>query len=403
MSAIIQINGREAVPVRAIPFLTNWGTMSPDAVAQALAWNEHFYKFHGLSAYRIESTGIKEIPPTWWENFACVDLAALDAELKREEDAGIITSEKGLQQWRRSALQILPSGVFVWKDEFEPLHVAKYGVDGTTYLSDKTKSGEMPKEEHARRVTLDYSPFIADSETRQLVMEGFIKESERVRAENRATQAHWAGIKDDLKERRGQSTKSLLDDWQEKLAPAPPPRVESLTAPATTDEKALMRAAARFVNPTLGDANRSLEELAHFEQARIEGERAKAKARAEGLAAGMAKEAARPETDKPEPAPVVSTSDNHLKSAAPVDRGWVMKRAALIKEHATQWPTANRDFRDASENGLSKAAKAPGHGEWFEADALKWAEKKGKLTKEKQQSPTNSIFSLKGTKHTIEG
>ncbi len=162
---------------------------------------------------------------------------------------------------------------------------------------------------------------------------------ERARAINRATQAQWDRIKNDLADRHYQHTENLHNEWQEKLDPAQPPRVEPHTAPAQTAA----------------------------------------------------------------PAPVVATSDNPLKSAAPVGRGWVMKKAALIKKHATQWPTANRDFRDASENDLSKAAKAPGHGNWFEADALKWAEKRGKLTKEKQQSPTNSIFNLTGTKHTIEG
>ena len=101
------------------------------------------------------------------------------------------------------------------------------------------------------------------------------------------------------------------------------------------------------------------------------------------------------------PAPVVADGMATNK-AGPVDKGWVMKKAALIDKHAQRWPTAKRDFQDASENGLSSAAKSPGHGEWFETSALNWAEQRGKLTSEKQQSPANSVFNLAGTKHTMK-
>lgn len=101
------------------------------------------------------------------------------------------------------------------------------------------------------------------------------------------------------------------------------------------------------------------------------------------------------------PGPVVADGVATNK-AEPVDKGWVMKKAALIDKNAQRWPTAKRDFQDASENGLSSAAKAPGHGEWFENAALKWAEQRGKLTSEKQQTPTNSVFNLPGKKHTMK-
>ncbi len=90
-----------------------------------------------------------------------------------------------------------------------------------------------------------------------------------------------------------------------------------------------------------------------------------------------------------------------MPKAAPVDRGWLMKKAALIEKHAEVWPTIKRDFQDASENGLSKAAKAPVHGGWYEAAALNWADQRGKRTSGKQQGSVNSIFNLKGERHTI--
>ena len=55
-------------------------------------------------------------------------------------------------------------------------------------------------------------------------------DSERVRV-----QAQWDGIKNDLADRHDQHTEHLLNEWQENLAPAPPPRrVEPHTAPAQT-------------------------------------------------------------------------------------------------------------------------------------------------------------------------
>ena len=42
LNVIITIEGREAVPVRAIPFLTNWEVLSPDELAQALMGEDVF-------------------------------------------------------------------------------------------------------------------------------------------------------------------------------------------------------------------------------------------------------------------------------------------------------------------------------------------------------------------------
>lgn len=58
---------------------------------------------------------------------------------------------------------------------------------------------------------------------------------------------------------------------------------------------------------------------------------------------------------------------------------FILKRAALVRKHERAWPSIDGDLRHANENGLSTAAKAEGHGLWFEERALKWASKKGKL------------------------
>jgi hypothetical protein len=110
-------------------------------------------------------------------------------------------------------------------------------------------------------------------------------------------------------------------------------------------------------------------------------------------------------TPEPQGPPVVAggVSGGALPiKAAPVAKVWVMKRAALVKKHVDRWPTIGRDLQDASENGLSKAAKALGHGEWYESAALDWARQRGKLEEEKQVGPANSVFALAGTQHKIK-
>lgn len=80
-----------------------------------------------------------------------------------------------------------------------------------------------------------------------------------------------------------------------------------------------------------------------------------------------------------------------------------MKKAALIAKHKSQWPTINRDFQDASENNLSRDAKAPGHGEWFEADALNWARQRGKYSEAIEQPIANKATPFGGLTHRIKG
>ena len=82
------------------------------------------------------------------------------------------------------------------------------------------------------------------------------------------------------------------------------------------------------------------------------------------------------ENTAPTPRPTAPISDQDQ---------WILKKAALLKKHLHRWPTINRDFQDASENGLSAAAKATKHGDWFESKALEWAKQKGKLSPGKQQ------------------
>lgn len=165
MNVVVLIDGREAVPVRAIPLLTNWETMSPDIVARALAWDEDAIRFEGLQAFHYDNRQ-RALPATWWENVACRKLRALSDSIKAAE----LTHETGLQEWRQKSIEVLPAGVFVWKDEFEPMHARRYGPDGATLLKN---GAQVSEEEHERLVMLDFDPFISDTEMQRRVMDGF--------------------------------------------------------------------------------------------------------------------------------------------------------------------------------------------------------------------------------------
>ncbi len=52
MNIIVLIEGREALPVRAIPIATHWDSMSPDEMAEVLAApSEPFFSIHDHKAH----------------------------------------------------------------------------------------------------------------------------------------------------------------------------------------------------------------------------------------------------------------------------------------------------------------------------------------------------------------
>ncbi len=325
MNFIIQINGREAIPVRAIPLLTDWQTMTPDALAQALAGDEHYFRFENMRAYRFEDG--QALPARYWANSVVRPLMALSDTIKAFE----ISHETGLQEFHTESLKKLPAGVYVWRDEFAQAHQRHYSKitlpldcgGNDLHLTD----GEVAKltAEHQERITLDFSPFI-DSAMHTLVMQGFDVLPTEIEPEQTAPVANVRVV-------------VRVDDLRN----------------CVSDRGFLVQVA----------------------------------------------DSEAPEQTAATPAPVVAASDGPARPAAMVDRGWVMKRAALIQKHERRWSTINRDFQDASDNGLSKAAKAPGHGDWFEVDALNWARQRGKLSEAIGQQTPSPATPFGGLTHRI--
>lgn len=183
MKIIVDIGGREAIPVRAIPLATNWETLSPDELAGVLAKSdEHSVAFRGLVAYRLEDGEVAPIRAIYWENFPMRALLAVHEQLNAMEAAGTITYEEGYQRWRQASLPLLPPGAFVWRDDFERRYTERYGPEGESWLADPYDGDGMEDEppraialaaEREARVVLDFNPFVHSADVRALVMEGF--------------------------------------------------------------------------------------------------------------------------------------------------------------------------------------------------------------------------------------
>ena len=57
MGIVVIIDGREAIPVRAIPFVAGW-MISPDVVAKSFAKTDHWItRLDGVAAYYLAAEG----------------------------------------------------------------------------------------------------------------------------------------------------------------------------------------------------------------------------------------------------------------------------------------------------------------------------------------------------------
>jgi hypothetical protein len=110
------IDGREALPVRAIPYADGWMRFSPDVVARYLAQDDDLFTEWDipLVAYRqTDDVPIAAVPAREWDA-----VAASLAGFAEETGDG----DSGYSVWRKHAVEKLPAGVFVWLDEFEAVH-----------------------------------------------------------------------------------------------------------------------------------------------------------------------------------------------------------------------------------------------------------------------------------------
>jgi hypothetical protein len=153
------IDGKEAIPVRAIPFITGW-KLSPDLVAKQLARQlKDESLLIGLNttfAFHLQAGLPRKLFPKEWDAIV-VKLAELDATLRKKYP----DNERGYAAWRAEAPALLPAGAFVWRDEFE----------NDFYKDLSPEAVSFSKERHGDR-ELIYSPLLTE-EVRSTVLEGF--------------------------------------------------------------------------------------------------------------------------------------------------------------------------------------------------------------------------------------
>jgi len=109
----VEIEGRKALPVRAIPYVTGWGV---GELVQYLSRKvgAPFERLQEVYAYHLISGQPVKYLPREWESIK-TNLDALSAELHEK----FKNDDQGYAAWCSEAVKILPEGVFVWVDEFE--------------------------------------------------------------------------------------------------------------------------------------------------------------------------------------------------------------------------------------------------------------------------------------------
>ena len=119
------IGERECVPVRLVPFLTRRQLLTPDHIAQIFSWRHPFGKLRWWSkgTYQLLPDGsYSEMQPRDWDD-ATDQLATLEAALcQQEKFDGELAAE-----WDRRSVELLPAGVFVWRDELESEYARLFG------------------------------------------------------------------------------------------------------------------------------------------------------------------------------------------------------------------------------------------------------------------------------------
>ena len=116
------IDGRECVPVRLLPFITAWQTLSPDVVARLFSRREE-WRTWSISTYNLRPNGKHhELLPNAWDQ-TNDDLTVLAQELKTQESFEF----QKYPEWRRRSVKLLPAAVFVWRDELVAEYARTYG------------------------------------------------------------------------------------------------------------------------------------------------------------------------------------------------------------------------------------------------------------------------------------
>lgn len=156
-SLVIKVLERDALPVRAIPYVSGW-TLSPDVVAQCFAKvaPEGFEKLeHTDSFHLVDGEAVKLLPKEWDRYVAALE--GLEAQLREQ----YTSDERGYAAWVSHSVSKLPAGVFVWLEDFVTDFQRDYDPERLTVL--RERGGDR---------ALNFAPFL-DGQALGVVLEGF--------------------------------------------------------------------------------------------------------------------------------------------------------------------------------------------------------------------------------------
>lgn len=110
MDVVVSINGREGVPVRAIPLTVYWQALVPSVLAEGFAGEDpRAARLPGLRAMQLDPAGAPvPIDQGRWSMVA--------AEIFHLEQVSA-ADERPEREWWAQSLGLLPAEAFVWKDE----------------------------------------------------------------------------------------------------------------------------------------------------------------------------------------------------------------------------------------------------------------------------------------------
>lgn len=156
MNVVIQIQDqgkpREAIPVRALPWLTSYHFCAQE-VADALA--HEIDDFAPIHAYRIDGDVVRTVASGEWDDVA--------VEIER-----IHQFENSIYEQRAAETKAIPADVFVWVNEWTGIYnESAYGPNNLERL------GNIADLKEVRKRTLNLDPHVPPA-LAQLVMDGFI-------------------------------------------------------------------------------------------------------------------------------------------------------------------------------------------------------------------------------------
>ena len=387
-----QIGQRDALPVRAIPYVTGW-TLSPDVVAREFARRmaSPFERISNTEAYHLHDGEAVKVLPKEWDSYVA-RLDGLEAEMR----ARYADDARGYAAWLDESAAILPPGVWVWLDEFVADFENAHRPERRAIVNERAGDRE-----------LKLSPLL-EPRTVQMVMEGFDKldvqrwlgvtpadrvphfitnarptyvsaallalpADARVTYEDSTGGHHGSGVtnagdyRDTIRETIARQAEGYftLNEAAQVLADsrpglAPVETVKRFRLAHSKGELPIHQGGSRFPLE-VGETIREFWDTVSSTE----------------LDAWLRASAG---YGFPHATSSASTARTAATNEPMPDRGRRVKRAALIADNRRRWPTIERDLKDAATNGLSEVAKDVGPvGWWWEGSAIEWARGRAKL------------------------